>query len=87
MPDGTIVESRDERFALNLAAAKKYAAEHGHLMPRKHERPSGVNLLMWLKNQEIRISNGTMPLPRRAQLEAMPEWRERMRIRESARKR
>jgi hypothetical protein len=85
MPDGTVVESRDERFALNLAAAKKYAADHGHLMPTKHERPAGVNLLMWLKNQEIRISKGTMPLPRRAQLEAMPEWRNRMRKRESRR--
>jgi hypothetical protein len=82
MPDGTVVESRDERFALNLAVAKKYAAEHGHLMPRKHERPSGVNLLQWLKNQEIRIAKGTMPLPRRAELEAMPEWRDRVRERD-----
>ncbi len=77
MPDGTIVESRDERFAINLAAARAYAAEHGHLMPKKHERPNGINLLMWLKNQEIRIKKGTMPGNRRMELEAIPEWRER----------
>jgi hypothetical protein len=77
MPDGTVVESRDERYAANLAVARAYAAEHGHLLPKKDERPGGVNLLMWLKNQEIRIANGTMPLDRRSELEALAEWRER----------
>lgn len=77
MPDGTVVNSRDERFAANLEVARTYAAEHGHLLPKKHERPNGVNLLMWLKNQEIRIANGTMPRDRRSELEAIPEWCER----------
>lgn len=44
MPDGTVVASRDERFAANLAVARAYAAEHGHLLPKKHERPGGVDV-------------------------------------------
>lgn len=78
MPDGTIVESRDERFEANLAVAQAYAAEHGHLMPKKHERPSGVDLQMWLKNQEARFRKGTMPPERLAMLDALPAWRERI---------
>jgi integrase len=78
MPDGTVIDSRDERFAANLAVARAYAAEHDHLLPKKHERPDGVNLLMWLKNQEIRIDKGTMPPERRVELEAIAAWRERM---------
>lgn len=77
MPDGTVVGSRDERFAANLAVARSYAEEHGHLLPKKDERPNGVNLLMWLKNQELRISKGTMPLDRLAELTMIPEWRDR----------
>lgn len=78
MPDGTVVDSRDKRFAANLAVAQAYAAEHGHLLPKKHERPNGVNLLMWLKNQELRIKKGTMPPERRAELETIAAWRERV---------
>lgn len=83
MPDGTTVHSRDERFAANLAVARAYAAEQGHLMPNKRERPKGVNLLQWLKNQEIRIAKGTMPRARRDELQAIPEWRDRVGDRET----
>ena len=78
MPDGTVVHTRDERFDANLAVASAYATEHGHLMPKKHERPQGVDLQMWLKNQEARIRKGTMPAMRRAALDAIPAWRERL---------
>lgn len=78
MPDGTVVESREARFDANLAVARAYAGEHGHLMPKKHERPNGVDLQMWLKNQEARIVNGTMPHERLAALDAVAAWKERL---------
>jgi hypothetical protein len=77
MPDGTVVGSREERFAHNLEVARAYAEEHGHLRPRKAERPQGVNLYQWLKNQETRIRRGTMPAVRRAALEDLSAWRQR----------
>lgn len=77
MLDGTIVHSRDERFAFNLEAARAFAEREGHLLPRKEERPNGVNLYMWLKNQELRIRQGTMEVARRLALEDIPAWNAR----------
>lgn len=77
MPDGTVVENRHARFLYNLEVARKYAEEHGHLRPRKQDRPHGVNLYQWLKNQELRITKGTMPSERRAAVESLPGWAER----------
>ncbi len=74
MPDGTVVENRDERFAHNLQVAQDYFKEHGHLRPDKRERPGGVNLYQWLKNQELRLQKGTMPVERQQALQSLPGW-------------
>ena len=78
MPDGTVVENRDQRFAQNLQVAREYVSEHGHLRPDKGERPGGMNLYQWLKNQELRLRKGTMPPERRQALESLPGWTERV---------
>lgn len=78
MPDGTVVSSRDERFAYNLAAAQEFYAANGHLRPAKKDRPRGVNLYQWLRNQELRIRKGTMEPEREEALRGLPGWTERM---------
>lgn len=77
MPDGTVVSSRDERFAYNLAAAQEFYAANGHLRPAKKDRPRGVNLYQWLRNQELRIEKGTMEPERGEALKGLPGWAER----------
>jgi hypothetical protein len=78
MPDGTVVESRNERFVYNAQVARKYFAEHGHLQPKKKDRPDGVNLYQWLKNQELQIRKGTILPDRKAVVEALEGWTERL---------
>lgn len=78
MPNGIVVNNRDERFEVNLAVARQYAAEHGHLLPTKNERPDGISLYMWLKNQELRIARGTLEPDRQAKVGALPGWLKRM---------
>ncbi|HEY0020834.1 MAG TPA: Helicase associated domain protein [Longimicrobium sp.] len=77
MPDGTTGEDRDERFAFNVAAARAYHAAHGHLRPGKKDRPNGVNLYQWLKNQELQIRQGTIPPERLETVTSLPGWEER----------
>jgi hypothetical protein len=77
MPDGTVVEDREERFHFNAAAAREYFAENGDLLPPKDARPRGVNLYQWLKNQELQIASGTLRPDRAAVLNELPGWRDR----------
>ncbi|HYR09061.1 MAG TPA: helicase associated domain-containing protein, partial [Longimicrobium sp.] len=77
MPDGSVVEDRDERFAFNVAAARAYHEAHGHLRPGKKDRPNGVNLYQWLKNQELQIRQGTIPPERLEIVTSLPGWEER----------
>jgi hypothetical protein len=74
MPDGTVVRSRDERFEFNLEAARGFCEAHGHLRPTRKDRPRGVNLYQWLKNQEMRIPKGTLEPERREFLNGLRGW-------------
>ena len=66
MPDGTVVESREQRFAFNAAAAREFAEQTGHLWPTKADRPRGVSLYVWLQNQTRAWQEGTLTAERRA---------------------
>lgn len=79
MPDGTIVESRGERFAVNVEALRTFAAAHEHLFPAKQDRPRGINLYVFLQRMERAWRDGSMPAHRRVVLEAIPEWQARLR--------
>ncbi len=79
MPDGTIVENRSERFAVNIDALRTFAATHGHLFPRKQDKPRGINLYVFLQRLERAWQSDTLPAHRRAVLDALPEWHARLR--------
>lgn len=78
MPDGTIVENRDERFEFNLASLREYAAAHGHLRPKKKDRPRGVNLYVFLQRMERAWRENALPVERWAALNEIPAWRARL---------
>lgn len=79
MPDGTVVESRDERFEENVLALREFAATNGHLFPGKRDRPRGINVYVFLQRMERAWREDRLPPERRAYLEALPEWQARLR--------
>jgi len=78
MASGRVVHSFEERFDEMLRIARAFAEEHGHLLPKKSQRPEGTNLYMWLMNQERRWSAGTLEPERREALGAMSAWHGRL---------
>lgn len=78
MGDGTVVQTRAERYEYNMSAAREYSAEHGHLIPKKRERPHGVNLYMFLEQQEQAWRCARMPEARRVQLGQLSAWHQRL---------
>jgi superfamily II DNA or RNA helicase len=79
MPNGMVVESRDERFELNVAAIRQFAAAQGHLLPSKKDRPNDINIYVFLQRMERAWRTNALPVERRAVLDAIPEWHARLR--------
>ncbi|WP_327007580.1 helicase associated domain-containing protein [Dactylosporangium sp. NBC_01737] len=76
---GIIWNSRDHRFALGLAAARRYHHTHGHLhVPTTYQTSDGYRLGAWLKQQRANLSNGTLTTDRSHALDTLsPTWRQR----------
>lgn len=78
MPDGTIVENREQRFNENVRALKEFVGRSGHLFPAKADKPRGINIYMFLQRMEREWHAGTLSDDRRKVLENVPEWLNRV---------
>lgn len=72
---GIVWKVRLSQWETSLSYARRYATEHGHLVPDMSEHYAGFPIGRWLRNLRVRADNGEVPADRIAQLaEIDPNW-------------
>ncbi|WP_225636725.1 DEAD/DEAH box helicase [Streptomyces solaniscabiei] len=72
---GMVWQARLSQWDTSLGYARRYAAEHGHLVPDMSEQIAGFPIGRWLRNLRVRADEGEVPAERIAQLaEIDPNW-------------
>ncbi|MGW2111064.1 helicase associated domain-containing protein [Streptomyces sp. NPDC001948] len=67
--------ARLSQWGTSLGYARRYAAEHGHLVPDMSEQVAGFPIGRWLRNLRVRADGGEVPADRSAQLARIdPNW-------------
>lgn len=72
---GMVWKARLSQWDTSLGYARRYAAEHGHLVPDMSEHFAGFPIGRWLRNLRVRADKGEVPADRVAQLAGIdPNW-------------
>ena len=77
---GIVWKVRLSQWETSLGYARRYATEHGHLVPDMSEHYAGFPIGRWLRNLRVRADQGQVPADRIAQLTQIdpnwnPQWR------------
>ncbi|EDY53064.1 conserved hypothetical protein, partial [Streptomyces clavuligerus] len=77
---GMVWHARLSQWETALGYARRYAAEHGHLVPEIGETIDGFPIGRWLLNLRVRADKGEVPAGRETQLATIdpywnPPWR------------